>query len=105
MAPVALTSMIVITSRHAWRYAERPVAADLPPLTLYPSRKKWLYVAAVCAGVAILGLVEVLRGDVVERIFGWLFLAFFGCGLIAAVINLLPNASYLRLDAKGFTAC
>jgi hypothetical protein len=56
------------------------VAADLPSLTLYPSRKKWVYVAAVCAGVAALGLLEIRTGDSVERIFGWLFFAFFGCG-------------------------
>ena len=35
----------------------------------------------------------------------WLGIGFFGLGCIVFVLQLLPNASYLRLTPEGFTMC
>jgi len=32
-------------------------------------------------------------------------IVFFGLGVLVAVIQLLPNSSYLELDERGFTTC
>jgi hypothetical protein len=32
-------------------------------------------------------------------------IAFFGLGVVVALIQLLPNSSYLELDERGFTTC
>ena len=43
----------------------------------------------------------VLNGDK----FGWFFIILFGLGVFAPGLLLLPGASWLELDEKGFTLC
>jgi hypothetical protein len=68
------------------------------PVTLYPSRAKWLLFIAGGPLFAVGGLWMVLSG----RGGGWLVLLFFGLGTLVAAAGLLPGAGMLRLDREGF---
>jgi hypothetical protein len=68
------------------------------PITLRSSRKKWWNLTIGAVFFTILGILLSIRGDVV----GMLGAAFFGICAVAGVITLLPGASSLRLDEKGF---
>src|SRR5690348_4499396 len=68
------------------------------PLTLHPSRKKWLLVLAGCALFAIGGYWMVRSNEGM----GWLVLIFFGLGALIAVVVMLPGAGALTLDRDGF---
>jgi hypothetical protein len=72
----------------------------------HASRLKWLGVAAICAGFTIGGYF-MLRDDprASRQIAGYFVSGFFGLGLIVAVANLIPGATFLRLDSDGFTMC
>jgi hypothetical protein len=70
------------------------------PLTLYPSRKKWLLVLAGSALFAVGGFWMIKTGD--AR--GWLVLIFFGLAAAVAAVAMLPGAGALTLDAQGFEA-
>jgi hypothetical protein len=68
------------------------------PVTLYPSRRKWLLLMVGCLLFAVGGAVEAYNGDAKE----WLGVAFFGLGAIVPGLMLLHGAASLRLDADGF---
>ena len=70
------------------------------PVTLYPSRRKWLLVFAGCALFAVGGFWMIKDGDP----WGWLVLIFFGLGVLVAAVAMLPGAGALTLDAEGFEA-
>lgn len=71
------------------------------PLTLRPSRLKWI--ALLLVSIAFVAGCLFLRGDPGwNGIEDWVTLVFFAlCGLVA-LVSLMPGASYLRLDARGF---
>jgi hypothetical protein len=68
------------------------------PVTLYPSRRKWLLVFAGCALFAVIGFWMIKGGD----LRGWLVLIFFGLGTVIAAAAMLPGAGALVLDREGF---
>ena len=70
------------------------------PVTLYPSRRKWLLVLAGCAVFTAGGIAMVRSGDQT----GWFVLAFFGLGAIVAGVAMLPGAGRLTFDRDGFEA-
>jgi hypothetical protein len=70
------------------------------PVTLYPSRRKWLLVFAGCAVFAVGGFWMIRDGD----LRGWFVLIFFGLGVLVAAVAMLPGAGALTLDAEGFEA-
>jgi hypothetical protein len=70
------------------------------PVTLYPSRKKWLLVLLGCALFIFGGFWMILDGDR----WVWLVSVFFAFGSIVAAIMLLPGAGALTLDGDGFQA-
>ncbi len=70
------------------------------PVTLYPSRTKWLLILLGCGLFAAIGYWMISDGD--RR--GWFVLIFFGAGSIAAAMMLLPGAGALTLDRDGFRA-
>jgi hypothetical protein len=83
--------------------AEIGIAEDIlrrfpGPITLRSPRKKWWNLTIGAVFFTILGILLSIRGDVV----GMLGAAFFGICAVAGVITLLPGASSLRLDEKGF---
>jgi hypothetical protein len=68
------------------------------PVTLYPSRKKWLLVFSICVLFAVGGVWMVKSG----KESGWFVLIFFGLGAPVAVAAMLPGAGGLTLDREGF---
>jgi hypothetical protein len=71
------------------------------PVTLYPSRKKWLLVLASCL-LFVVTSPWMIRAD---PWMGWVGLILFGVGaLIAGTIVLLPSLGRLTLDHEGFEA-
>ncbi len=74
--------------------------SELPPVTLYPSKRKWVALAALCALFVTGG---VLAAGEPGGWMGYLGAGFFGLGLVLSLINLWPGASWLRLDEHGVT--
>ena len=68
------------------------------PVTLYPSRKKWLLVFAGSALFAIGGAWMIRSGEGT----GWFVLIVFGLGALIAAAAMLPGAGALMLDRDGF---
>jgi hypothetical protein len=68
------------------------------PVTLYPSRKKWLLVFAGGALFATGGAWMIQGGDGT----GWFVLIFFGLVALVAAAAMLPGAGALTLDRDGF---
>jgi hypothetical protein len=68
------------------------------PLTLYPSRRKWLLVSAGGAAFAIGGAWMIRGGDPK----GWFVLIFFAAVALVAAVAMLPGAGALTLDRDGF---
>jgi hypothetical protein len=68
------------------------------PVTLHPSRKKWLLIFATSAVFAAGGAWMIERGEPM----GWYVLIFFGLGALVAAAALLPGAGGLTLDREGF---
>jgi hypothetical protein len=70
------------------------------PVTLYPSKKKWLLIFVI--GILLTASGHLMIGDGVR--WGWFVFVFFACGSITAVVMLLPGAGALLLDKEGFQA-
>jgi len=68
------------------------------PVTLYPSRRKWLLIFAISALFTAGGTWMITSGDAS----GWFVVIFFGLGLIVAALAMLPGAGALMLDSDGF---
>ena len=68
------------------------------PVTLYPSRRKWLLLMAGCLLFAGVGIGGAYNGDAKD----WLGVAFFGLGAIVPGLMLLHGAASIRLDSDGF---
>jgi hypothetical protein len=73
----------------------------LESMVLRPSRLKWLGLNAICLVFVIIGIFMIRSGDAM----GWFVAGFFGLGLLVGIVCMLPGASYLKLDAQGFTMC
>lgn len=73
-----------------------------PVVTLRPSRWRFLWLLLVSLGFVLMGAALVRQGD---TLVGWSNIIFFGLCAVAFTANLLPNASYLRLEADGFVLC
>ncbi len=71
------------------------------PVTLYPSREKWMMLAAGSLPFVIIGGFLILD-DRAHTVWGWIDVAFFGVCLLIAAIRSLPGAASLTLDASGF---
>ena len=54
-----------------------------------------------CSAFVVAGIV-MLRN---EPIAAYAAIAFFGLGAVVALVQLLPNSSYLELEERGFTIC
>ena len=70
------------------------------PMTLYPSRAKWLLIFLIGALFAAGGILMIRDG----RASGWFVAGFFGIVAVIAVVVMLPGANGLVLDREGFTA-
>ncbi len=63
-----------------------------------PSKLKNLILLFACLVFVAMGIFLI---DV-EKVIAWGCIIFFGLGLIVALLNLLPNSSYLVLTSEGF---
>jgi hypothetical protein len=78
------------------------VTTESNELVLRPRRKKWILLVFVCAGFVAAGFSMVKTAAApTDRLMGWSAIAFFGCGMIVGVLQLVPRASYLRISADG----
>jgi hypothetical protein len=68
------------------------------PVTLYPSRKKWLVILLVSA-LFTLGGIWMVRA---QAAWGWGALIFFGLCTVLSIVMLLPGAAGLKLHVDGF---
>jgi hypothetical protein len=68
------------------------------PLTLYPSRRKWLLMFVGSAAFAVGGAWMIRGGDS----WGWFPLLFFGACALVGLVAVLPHAGALVLDRDGF---
>ena len=68
------------------------------PVTLYPSRRKWLLVLLVGLVLGAGGVLMLRAGEWL----GWLSLVFFAVVSLTALAAMLPGSSRLRLDKDGF---
>lgn len=76
------------------------------PLVLRRSVMKWLKVLAASAGFVALGSAMIWWPENFDSktppVIAWVMVAFFGLGLPISIIQLLPGAADLTLDAEGF---
>lgn len=73
---------------------------------LWPSRFKWLLVLAVSLTFVVVGLLALFGPRPVgpeDAWAMWLCVGFFGLGAGASLLQFLPQSSFLRLHADGFT--
>lgn len=68
------------------------------PVTLYPSRRKWLLVLLVGVLFTAVGIWMILAGNRS----GWFTLEVFAIVAIVAAVTFLPGAAALTLDRNGF---
>ena len=77
-----------------------PILSRFPgPVTLYPSKMKWLLVLLGSFVFSIGGYWMIQEG---YTFWGWFDLIFFSLCVIVTPIALLPGVSALTLDADGF---
>lgn len=79
---------------HRYRY---DVAGVGEVVAVYRVRKpRLLEYALLCAGFVVIGV------TLVDGAAAWYVTGFFGLGLVVFLLQVLPNASYLRLTRDGF---
>jgi len=69
-------------------------------LILYPKRAKWILMILGSLAFVAIG-VFIMDGD--DGFMRWLVVGFFGLAAVVGIVNLLPTASFLKLDQTGFT--
>jgi hypothetical protein len=74
---------------------------DSQVLELRPTQLKTLFLVFGSALLATLGWYFFAGVPAVR----WIFVAFFGLGILIFGVNLAPGSSYLRLSREGFTYC
>ena len=77
------------------------------PVTLYPSRRRWLGILLGCAAFVAIGvwmLISTSTGDgsFANTAIAWFAIVFFGIGVVVAAVTVLPGAGALKLDRDGF---
>ena len=68
-------------------------------LTLYPRKSRALWLLLACSAFVTIGIWVGLSGEWP----GYLGAAFFGLGIPAAVIQLLPGSTFLLINSEGIT--
>jgi len=71
---------------------------NLPEKTLYPSKLKGILLLLMIALFVAVGIWMINSGESK----GWFVAIGFGLGFLILAVNLLPQASYLKLDKEGF---
>jgi hypothetical protein len=80
------------------RYARQKVSN----LILRPSMRNVWKLLLISLGFTVIGVWMIVEG---EGIAAWFVASFFGLGLVVALAQFWPAASYLKLTPKGFVCC
>lgn len=74
--------------------------SEAATLVLRPKKAKTLSLLAISSMFVAIGIVVAVgAGDSL----GFVCAAFFGIGVVVAVVQLIPNSSFLRIDSTGIT--
>jgi hypothetical protein len=95
----------IVSRMPEWPMPSNDKAADIlarfpGPVTLYPSRKKWLLVFLGGAAFTAGGIWMIRSGEAE----GWYVTVFFALVAVIAIVVMLPGAGRLTLDRDGFEA-
>lgn len=72
--------------------------------TLRPRKGKWALMLLLCTAFVGGGFLMVSRPDSSsEKFWGYAGIAFFGLGIVIAIIQFIPGSSFLRLSSDGIT--
>jgi hypothetical protein len=77
---------------------------DHLPVTLYPSRVRYILLSLVCFVFMVIGI-WMIRSGGDDVLMGWLIAVLFGLGTAVLLATLLPGAAYLTLAPEGFLVC
>lgn len=69
-------------------------------ITLYPSRLRLIWLLLGCSIFVAIGIWMGIEGES----FGYVGAAFFGLGVPVSLIQMIPGAGFLHIDAGGFTS-
>lgn len=69
---------------------------------LTPNIYKSILILCLNLAFVVLGVYNIILGN---SLAGWFSILFFGVTFIIAIVQLLPNATYLKLTPKGFEMC
>lgn len=71
---------------------------------LRPRKAKWVMVLLISAGFVAIGIAVIRSGSAaMEPFMAYGGVSFFGLGVVAAIVQLLPGSSFLRLSPAGLT--
>jgi hypothetical protein len=68
------------------------------PVTLAPSRLKWVLILLGCAGFVAIGILLMPKSEAMT----WFAIVFFGVGTAVALVMLMPGAGGMKLDGAAF---
>lgn len=72
------------------------------PMTLRPSPWKTMRLLLICSCFVAIGVWMSESHDPWNRILAWVSILFFGLGVLLLLLNLVPGASFLRLESQDF---
>jgi hypothetical protein len=70
-----------------------------------PGKRKWSLVLLGSLGFVAIGSWMIRSGSSSDRFFGYAGLAFFGLCALVALLQFIPNASFLRISPDGLILC
>ena len=68
-----------------------------------PSKHKWTWVLLTCVVFVIIGCTMIRSSGLRDRFFGFAGILFFGAGGVIALLQFLPNSSFLQVSPDGLT--
>ena len=71
--------------------------------TLRPRKGKWALILLLCGGFVGGGFWMARDADASDRFWGYFNMAFFGLGVLAALVQFVPGSSFLHLGSDGLT--
>ena len=69
------------------------------PIVLRPKKSRWTWVLVLSVAFVALGVEMIAEG---QRTIGLACVAFFGLGVLTAIVQFLPGASFIRITRDGF---
>jgi hypothetical protein len=100
---------VVVPPEEPWRETDALLPLDTPmgatafsePVVYRPKKGKFFLLLLLCLAFVACGTLMIQQGQWI----GWLAVAFFGLGMIVFTVQLLFDASYLRVSSSGIEIC